>query len=196
MKGRRERMRTKTRVALARFVLCCVSWETTTRTACVTAVAQKAAAQKISAQKATVPDAWRAALERISADSMRGHLSFLSSDLLEGRKTPSRGLDLAAEYIAAQFRRAGLEPAGDDGYFQTANWALSARDMSTFQLSFTGGGSSLNVSPEQASLGFSVAGFNFWTPDGGLALKDARLLKVDFRNSSALTRDEAAGKVV
>ncbi len=61
-------------------------------------------------------------LERISANSMRGHLSFLASDALEGRATPSRGLDLAAEYIAAQFRRAGLEPLGDDGYFQTADW--------------------------------------------------------------------------
>src|SRR5947209_13073518 len=118
------------------------------------------------AQKAAVPAEWRAALERISADSMRGHLSFLSSDLLEGRKTPSRGLDLAAEYIAAQFRRAGLEPAGDDGYFQTANWSLASRDMSGFELSLAGGGSALSVSPEQASLGLSVAGFSFWTPDG------------------------------
>src|SRR2546423_10498673 len=189
-------MRTKTRVALALFLLCCVSWAATTRTACVTAVAQKAAAREAAAQRAAVPGAWRAALERISADSMRGHLSFLSSDLLEGRKTPSRGLDIAAEYIAAQFRRAGLEPAGDDGYFQTANWSLTSRDMSAFLLSFTGGGSSLNVSPEQASLGMSVAGFNFWTPDGGLALKDAGVLKIDFRNSSALTREQAAGKVV
>jgi hypothetical protein len=61
-------------------------------------------------------------LERISASSMRGNLSFLASDALEGRGTPSRGLDIAAEYIAAQFRRAGLEPLGDDGYFQTADW--------------------------------------------------------------------------
>src|SRR5437870_12913827 len=60
--------------------------------------------------------------DHISADSMRGHLSFIASDLLEGRGTPSRGLDLAAEYIAAQFRRAGLEPAGDDGYFQNAKY--------------------------------------------------------------------------
>jgi hypothetical protein len=29
---------------------------------------------------------------------------------------------LAAEYIAAQFRRVGLEPAGDDGYFQNAKY--------------------------------------------------------------------------
>jgi Zn-dependent M28 family amino/carboxypeptidase len=68
----------------------------------------------------------QAVLDRITADSLRGHLSFIASDLLEGRDTPSRGLDIAAEYIAAQFRRAGLEPAGDDGYFQTANWSLAA----------------------------------------------------------------------
>src|ERR1700730_6755899 len=62
----------------------------------------------------------RVVLDRISSDSLRGHLSFIASDLLEGRSTPSRGLDIAAEYIASQFRRAGLEPVGDDGYFQTA----------------------------------------------------------------------------
>ena len=45
----------------------------------------------------------QAVLSHISADSLRGNLSFLASDLLEGRATPSRGLDLAAEYLAAQF---------------------------------------------------------------------------------------------
>ncbi len=58
-------------------------------------------------------------LEHISSNSLKGHLYFLSSDLLEGRGSPSRGLDLAAEYIADQFRRSGLEPVGDDDYFQT-----------------------------------------------------------------------------
>jgi hypothetical protein len=61
----------------------------------------------------------REALDRISADSLRGHLSFIASDLLEGRGTPSRGLNVAAEYIAAQFRRAGLEPGNAGSYFQT-----------------------------------------------------------------------------
>lgn len=74
-----------------------------------------AAAAALSPEEASL-------LAGISADSMRGHLSFLASDALEGRGTPSRGLDIAAEYIAAQFRRAGLEPLGDDGYFQTADW--------------------------------------------------------------------------
>src|ERR1044071_5287143 len=72
-----------------------------------------------SAPKVELTPVRKAVLDQVSANSLRGHLSFLASDLLEGRGTPSRGLDLAAEYIAAQFRRAGLEPGGDDGYFQT-----------------------------------------------------------------------------
>src|SRR5450755_223385 len=54
----------------------------------------------------------------ITANSLRADVSFLASDLLEGRDTPSRGLDIAGEYIASQFRRLGLETAGNDGYFQ------------------------------------------------------------------------------
>lgn len=85
------------------------------------AIAQKASA-KTGAKQAAISPIDQATMSRVSADSMRGHLTFLASDLLEGRGTPSRGLDLAAEYIAAQFRALGLEPAGDDGYFQTADW--------------------------------------------------------------------------
>src|SRR5919107_2307308 len=140
-----------------------------------------AALAQTPAPRAEVPARWRAALEGVSAEDMRGHLSFIASDALEGRKTPSRGLDIAAEYIAAQFRRAGLEPAGDDGYFQNANWTLSARDASAFRLSFTGGTASAPaVAPEQLGVGFSLAGFNFWEPEGELSLTGARLLKVDY----------------
>src|SRR5205085_10358058 len=77
--------------------------------------------QKGGPSKQDLAPAIQAVLNHISANSLQGHLSFIASDLLEGRATPSRGLDLAAEYIAAQFRRAGLEPAGDDGYYQTAD---------------------------------------------------------------------------
>ncbi len=66
------------------------------------------------------------ALDAIRPDPLRGDLSFLASDLLEGRNSPSRGLDIAAEYIAAQFRAAGLEAGGDDGYFQTAHMAVNS----------------------------------------------------------------------
>src|SRR5689334_19097364 len=91
------------------------------------------------------------ALSRISADSLRGHVAFLASDLLEGRGTPSRGLDLAAEYVAAQFRRAGLEPIGDDGYFQTAPWPYLAPDPGTFSCEVALGDESFRVDERQAS---------------------------------------------
>src|SRR5512146_511990 len=91
------------------------------------------------------PAVWRHALDHISARSLRGHLSFLASDLLEGRNTPSRGLDIAAEYIAAQFRRAGLEPVGNDGYFQTAPYLLSEARPETFELKFESAGQTVTV---------------------------------------------------
>src|SRR5512144_2336502 len=47
------------------------------------------------------------------------HVKFLASDQLEGRGTGSRGIDLAAGYIAGQFAAIGLRPGGDQGgYFQ------------------------------------------------------------------------------
>lgn len=50
----------------------------------------------------------------------RAHLEFLSSDLLEGRATGSRGARLAAAYIAAHFQALGLNPGGERGsYFQS-----------------------------------------------------------------------------
>jgi len=52
-----------------------------------------------------------------SADVFRAHLEYLSDDLLEGRAPATRGGELAAKYIAAQFRRLGLEPAGDSGSY-------------------------------------------------------------------------------
>jgi Zn-dependent M28 family amino/carboxypeptidase len=62
----------------------------------------------------------RGAWNEVDADAIRSHVEFLASDLLEGRATASRGHDIAAAYVASQFRQAGLQPAGDDGgYLQT-----------------------------------------------------------------------------
>jgi Zn-dependent M28 family amino/carboxypeptidase len=61
------------------------------------------------------------ALFSISANSLRANLSFLASDALAGRWTPSPGLDAAAEFIASRFRAAGLTPGNDQSYFQIAD---------------------------------------------------------------------------
>jgi hypothetical protein len=64
-----------------------------------------------------------------TADSLRTNLTYIASDELEGRATPSRGLDLAADYLAAQFRAAGLTPT-----FQPARFAESKPNLEGFTL--------------------------------------------------------------
>jgi Peptidase family M28/PDZ domain/PA domain len=54
---------------------------------------------------------------RIDPKTYIEHVKFLASEDLEGRGNGGRGLESAAEYIAARFREAGLEPAGDAGTF-------------------------------------------------------------------------------
>src|SRR5262249_23948825 len=94
-----------------------------------------------------IPNQMQNVLDTISANSLRGHLSFIASDLLEGRDSRSRGLDLAAEYIDAQFRCSGLEPAGGEAYFQTANWLVAEQDPQRFRLQLDFDGSKLDVGP-------------------------------------------------
>ena len=50
-------------------------------------------------------------------------MAFLADDLLEGRGTGTRGYQLAANYVRAQFEEMGLKPAGVGGsYFQTVHF--------------------------------------------------------------------------
>jgi hypothetical protein len=56
----------------------------------------------------------------VRAEAIRAHVEFLASDLLEGRAAASRGYDIAAAYVSAQFRQSRLEPVGGaGGYLQT-----------------------------------------------------------------------------
>ena len=48
---------------------------------------------------------------------IKAHLSFLADDLLEGRETGSRGYDIAALYVVAQFTQYRLQPKGERGGF-------------------------------------------------------------------------------
>src|SRR6476619_7584624 len=70
----------------------------------------------------SIPKSWtpreRTAAGLVDAASIAAHVRFLSDDLLEGRGPASRGSELAMKYVAAQFERLGLEPAGDDHGFQ------------------------------------------------------------------------------
>ncbi len=56
-------------------------------------------------------------VETISVAQLRDYLSFIASDEMEGRDTPSRGLDTTARFLATNLARWGFKPAGDDGTF-------------------------------------------------------------------------------
>lgn len=50
--------------------------------------------------------------QTITPEDLAAHLYFFASDLFEGRETTTRGQKLAAYYLAAQYRKMGLEPKG------------------------------------------------------------------------------------
>lgn len=59
------------------------------------------------------------AANRAVEERMRKDITFLASDECEGRGIMTKGINLAADFIAKHFQEAGLKPAGTDGsYFQ------------------------------------------------------------------------------
>ena len=59
------------------------------------------------------------------ADRLMTHIRFLASDDMKGRDNGSPELERAADYIAAQFKEAGLQPGGDPGPSNGASWFQS-----------------------------------------------------------------------
>jgi len=73
-----------------------------------------------------------------SAERFKAHVTFLADDLLEGREAGTRGHEIAAKYIAAQFELFGLKPGGDDGtYFKKVDLLESALTATAPTLSIT-----------------------------------------------------------
>ncbi len=55
--------------------------------------------------------------DTITAAQLKDYLSFIASDEMEGRDTPSRGLDTTAKFLAMNLSHWGFKPAGDEGSF-------------------------------------------------------------------------------
>src|SRR5438132_6563957 len=53
----------------------------------------------------------------ISIERIRADVKYLSSDQLQGRGIGSRGEEVTVDFIAGQFAKAGLKPAGERGSF-------------------------------------------------------------------------------
>jgi hypothetical protein len=50
--------------------------------------------------------------------ALKADLAFLSSDALEGRRSLERGSEVAIQWIASEFAKAGLKPAAGDSFLQ------------------------------------------------------------------------------
>jgi hypothetical protein len=150
----------------------------TFRVSCVSLLALAAAAQSgpVLQQIAS----------RLTPNTLKADVSFLASDALQGRGTPSPGLDIAAEFIAAQFRRAGLEPAGDDAYFQTARFVQVAPNLEGLEFTLTAGGQTMKADRSSLTLQEPAA----------LDLKSSAAFKADPASLDTLTADQLRGKVL
>jgi hypothetical protein len=90
---------------------------------------------KAAVKVAEVP----ASVETITTKQLQEILNFIAADELEGRDTPSRGLDIAAKFIAFNLSRWGFKPAGDNGtFFQRFTLRRGQLDGAQTKLEFNG----------------------------------------------------------
>jgi len=89
----------------------------------------------------------KAAARHITANTIAAHVRFLADDLLEGRAPSSRGSELGMRYIAAQFERLGLVPAGDDGSWLQRFDIVGMKSEVTTPITVAAGGKSLVIKP-------------------------------------------------
>ena len=81
-----------------------------------------------------------AGFNAIRAKNLRADLTFLASDALEGRMSLQRGSDVAIQFIAAEFSRAGLQPLVGDGYLQEVELIEYRADQRAQRITLKRGG--------------------------------------------------------
>jgi hypothetical protein len=90
-----------------------------------------------------VPAPLTATSAAITEQDLRQRLFLIADDSMMGRESGSLGNYRTADYVAAEFRRLGLEPAGENGtYFQTVPFWTAAVDP---QSRLEAGGTSLEL---------------------------------------------------
>ena len=96
----------------------------------------------------------------IRAKDYLAHVKHLSSPEMRGRGTGSPELDKAAAYIAGQFLKAGLRPAGGDGYYQSFPVSVGSMLGEANRLSYSVGGDrrELAIDADYIPMSFSGSG--------------------------------------
>lgn len=92
------------------------------------------------------------------ADALLRHARYLASDELMGRGVDHPTIDLARDYIAAEFKRHGLSPGGDNGSFFQSLEVLVGANVKQPSSARIGAGEPLALSDEWVPFGFSRSG--------------------------------------
>lgn len=88
--------------------------------AALTASITAALAAAAATPKSGVPAVERVGFEHLRAADLKADLYFLASDALQGRMSLQPGDEAATQWVAAEFAKAGLEPAaGNSSYLQS-----------------------------------------------------------------------------
>ncbi len=107
----------------------------------VTAVGAACAQESPGDPLAVLGDGVVAAATAIDPEGYLQKLGVIAHDSMGGRDTPSLGLEMTAAWIASQFERVGLLPAGDDGsYLQRYSIDLVRPDLVASSASVNGAG--------------------------------------------------------
>lgn len=88
-----------------------------------------------------------APVDTAAAGRVRADVEFLASDLLEGREPGSRGYDIAAAYVASQYRAIGLRPGGPGGSWYLQVPLRRAVQAGPAQASIVAGGETIALGP-------------------------------------------------
>ncbi len=124
----------------------------------------------------------------ISAADLRSRLSILADDSMQGRRSGTRGNVKGTDYIAAEARRIGLEPAGEiGGWFQTVPMVI-------------------RVLPEESAIEVDGTRYSpasdFVVRDQGVGARPVDGVQVIFggvvddSTQAVITPEQAAGKLV
>ncbi len=94
-----------------------------------------------------VTPAIRRSLDKVSIDRLREHVRYLADDRLQGRDTGTAGGELAAQYIAKEFRTMRLKPAGEgDSFLRPVPFERSRQDADRSKLLLSRDGQSQTLS--------------------------------------------------
>ncbi len=75
-------------------------------------------------------------VQLINTDMVRKHIEFLASDSLLGRKAPSEGLTIAAEYIVDYYKKIGLKPVNGSYYQPVTLYQQRLADRNSLTVKF------------------------------------------------------------